>query len=121
MSRTSRSVAFPLVGAGGEGTPELVRGRLEDPTSRERPAGGADITSLDTGSLDKVMLNGTDIPTGIGNATAMAGDVVLGDANTGAGAEGIKWKMDLRKYKSGELYGRPSRSCGSAAEELSDL
>jgi regulator of RNase E activity RraA len=78
-------------------------------------------------SLNNVMLTGINIPVRIGNATVMPGDVVLGDEegvffipphlvkdaidaaqNTMARDEWIKSKMDLRKYKSSELYGRPS-------------
>lgn len=78
-------------------------------------------------ALSGVMLTGINVPVRIGNATVMPGDVVLGDEegllfippvavkdaiaaaeNTIARDEWIKQKMDLRKYKSGELYGRPS-------------
>jgi 4-hydroxy-4-methyl-2-oxoglutarate aldolase len=78
-------------------------------------------------SLSNVMITGINIPIRIGNATVMPGDVVLGDeeglffipphlvkdaidaaASTVARDEWIKQKMDLRKYKSSELYGRPS-------------
>src|SRR3954465_2955185 len=78
-------------------------------------------------SLNNGMLTGINIPVRIWNATVMPGDVVLGDeeglffipphlvkdaidaaANTKARDEWIKSKMDLRKYKSSELYGRPS-------------
>jgi regulator of RNase E activity RraA len=73
------------------------------------------------------MITGINIPIRIGNATVMPGDVVLGDEeglffipphlvkDAIAAAEGtmardewIKSKMDLRKYKSSELYGRPA-------------
>ena len=83
-------------------------------------------------SLSNVMLTGINIPIRIGNATVMPGDVVLGDEeglffipphlvkdaidaaqSTKARDEWIKSKMDLRKYKSSELYGRP----GSRAAE----
>ena len=76
--------------------------------------------------LNNVMLTGIDIPIRIGNATAMLGDVVLGDEeglffipphlvkeaieaaqSTMARDEWIKSKMDLRQYKSSDLYGRP--------------
>jgi 4-hydroxy-4-methyl-2-oxoglutarate aldolase len=78
-------------------------------------------------ALGNVMLTGINIPIRIGNATVMPGDVVLGDeegllfipphlvkasldaaANTAARDEWIKSKMDLRKYKSSDLYGRPT-------------
>jgi len=78
-------------------------------------------------SLSNVMLTGINIPIRIGGATVMPGDVVLGDEeglffipphlvkpsidaaqSTKARDEWIKQKMDLRKYKSSELYGRPS-------------
>jgi regulator of RNase E activity RraA len=78
-------------------------------------------------SLNNVMLTGINIPVRIGNATVMPGDVVLGDEegvffipphlvkgaidaaqSTMSRDEWIKSKMDLRKYKSSELYGRPS-------------
>jgi len=78
-------------------------------------------------AIANVMLTGINIPIRIGNATVMPGDIVLGDEeglffipphlvknaldaaqNTKARDEWIKSKMDLRKYKSSELYGRPS-------------
>jgi 4-hydroxy-4-methyl-2-oxoglutarate aldolase len=78
-------------------------------------------------SLGNVMITGINIPIRIGQATVMPGDVVLGDeegllfipphlvkdavdaaSGTIARDEWIKQKMDLRKYKSSELYGRPS-------------
>ena len=78
-------------------------------------------------SLGNVMLTGINIPLRVGNATVMPGDVVLGDEeglffipphlvkdaidaaeSTKARDEWIKQKMDLRKYKSSELYGRPT-------------
>jgi 4-hydroxy-4-methyl-2-oxoglutarate aldolase len=78
-------------------------------------------------ALSNVMLTGINIPIRIGNATVMPGDVVLGDEegllfipphlvqasldaaqSTIARDEWIKSKMDLRKYKSSELYGRPT-------------
>lgn len=78
-------------------------------------------------SLSNVMITGINIPIRIGNATVMPGDVVLGDEeglffipphlvqdavnaaeNTMARDTWIKQKMDQRKYKSSELYGRPS-------------
>jgi 4-hydroxy-4-methyl-2-oxoglutarate aldolase len=78
-------------------------------------------------ALGNVMLTGINIPIRIGTATVMPGDVVLGDEegllfipphlvqasvdaadSTKARDEWIKQKMDLRKYKSSELYGRPS-------------
>ena len=77
-------------------------------------------------SLNNVMLTGINIPVRIGNATVMPGDVVLGDEeglffipphlvkdaidaaqSTVARDEWIKSKMDLRQYKSSDLYGRP--------------
>lgn len=78
-------------------------------------------------ALGNVMLTGINIPLRVGNATVMPGDVVLGDEeglffipphlvkdaidaaeSTKARDEWIKQKMDLRKYKSSELYGRPT-------------
>jgi regulator of RNase E activity RraA len=78
-------------------------------------------------ALGNVMLTGINIPLRIGNATVMPGDVVLGDEeglffipphlvkdaieaaeSTKARDEWIKQKIDLRKYKSSELYGRPT-------------
>jgi 4-hydroxy-4-methyl-2-oxoglutarate aldolase len=77
-------------------------------------------------SLGNVMLTGINIPIRIGNTTVMPGDVVLGDEegllfipphlvtaalqaaeSTKARDEWIKQKMDLRKYKSSDLYGQP--------------
>jgi regulator of RNase E activity RraA len=75
-------------------------------------------------ALSGVMLTGVNIPIRIGSATVMPGDVVLGDEEgvtfipphvvqdvinaadrTRLRDEWIKSKMDLRKYKSSELYG----------------
>ena len=77
-------------------------------------------------ALSNVMLTAINIPIRIGNVTVMPGDVVLGDEegllfipphlvkdaidaaeSTRARDEWIKQKMDLGKYKSSELYGRP--------------
>ena len=77
-------------------------------------------------ALSNVMLTGINIPIRIGNATVMPGDMVLGDeegllfipphlvqasidaaAGTQARDEWIKQKMDLRQYKSSDLYGTP--------------
>jgi regulator of RNase E activity RraA len=77
-------------------------------------------------SLSGVMITGINIPIRIGSATVMPGDVVLGDeeglffipphllkdaidaaASTKARDEWIKQKMDLRQYKSTDLYGTP--------------
>jgi len=88
-------------------------------------------------ALSGVMLTGINIPIRIGAATVMPGDVVLGDEeglffipphlvkasidaaeSTKARDEWIKQKMDLRKYKSSELYGRPSDP--ALAKELED-
>lgn len=78
-------------------------------------------------SLQNVMLTGINIPIRIGQTTVMPGDVVLGDEegvmflpphlveeavnaaeSTKARDQWIKSKMDQRRYKSSELYGRPS-------------
>src|SRR4029078_5082765 len=75
-------------------------------------------------ALSGVMLTGINIPIRIGNSTVMPGDVVLGDEEgltfipphvvqdvingaerTKLRDEWIKSKMDLRKYKSSQLYG----------------
>jgi 4-hydroxy-4-methyl-2-oxoglutarate aldolase len=88
-------------------------------------------------ALGGVMITGINVPIRIGGATVMPGDVVLGDeeglffipphlvkdaidaaASTMARDEWIKQKMDLRKYKSSELYGRPSDP--ALAKELDD-
>jgi len=77
-------------------------------------------------ALGNVMRTGINNPIRIGNATVMPGDVVLGHEegllfipphlvsaaiqkgkSTRAGDEWIKKKMDLRQYKSSELYGTP--------------
>jgi len=77
-------------------------------------------------ALSNVMITGINVPIRVGNATVMPGDVVLGDdegllfipphlvkdairegESTKARDEWIKKKMDLRKYKSSELYGSP--------------
>ncbi len=88
-------------------------------------------------SLSNVMLTGINIPSRIGNATVMPGDIVLGDEegvffipphlvtaaldaaeSTKARDEWIKRKMDERKYKSSDLYGQPKDP--ALAKELQD-
>ena len=77
-------------------------------------------------SLGGAVLTGINIPVQIGQVTVMPGDVVFGDRDalffipphlvqdmvtsfesTQARFEWIKKKFDERKYKSGEIYGRP--------------
>lgn len=77
-------------------------------------------------SLRGVSLTGINIPVQIGDVTVMPGDIVLGNGeatffippsiveeivteyeSTQARYEWIKKKFDERKYKSGEIYGRP--------------
>src|SRR5438046_5118781 len=79
-----------------------------------------------TNSLGNVMMTEINLTIRVGNATVMPGDVVLGDEegllfipphlvkdairegeSTKARDEWIKKKMDLRQYKSGDLYGSP--------------
>lgn len=88
-------------------------------------------------ALSGVMLTGINIPIRIGAATVMPGDVVLGDEgglffipphlvkasieaaeSTKARDEWIKQKMDTRKYKSSDLYGRPRDP--ALAKEMDD-
>jgi len=73
------------------------------------------------------MLTGINVPVRIGNVTVMPGDVVLGDREgvyfippefakevvdkaeeTRIHDEWTKMKFDLKKYKSSEVYGRPT-------------
>ena len=79
------------------------------------------------GSLTEVMLTGVNVPVRIGDAIVMPGDIVLGDRDgilfippqlvedviasarsQRARDEWVKSKFDTGKYKSGEIYGRPS-------------
>jgi regulator of RNase E activity RraA len=79
------------------------------------------------GSLTNVMLSGINIPVRIGDAIVMPGDIVLGDrdgilfippqlveeviesARTQRLRDAwVKSKFDTGKYKSGEIYGRPT-------------
>jgi 4-hydroxy-4-methyl-2-oxoglutarate aldolase len=79
------------------------------------------------GSLTNVMLTGINVPIRIGDAIVMPGDVVLGDRDgilfippqlveeviesaktQRLRDEWVKAKFDTGKYKSGEIYGRPS-------------
>lgn len=79
------------------------------------------------GSLTNVMLTGVNVPVRIGDAIVMPGDIVLGDRDgilfippqlveeviesaksQRARDEWVKSKFDTGKYKSGEIYGRPS-------------
>ena len=74
------------------------------------------------------MLTGINVPVRIGNVTVMPGDVVLGDREgvyfippefakevvdkaeeTRIHDEWTKMKFDMKKYKSSEVYGRPTR------------
>jgi 4-hydroxy-4-methyl-2-oxoglutarate aldolase len=78
-------------------------------------------------SLTEVILSGVNIPVRIGDAIVLPGDIVLGDRDgilfippqlveeviesarsQRARDEWVKSKFDLGKYKSGEIYGRPS-------------
>jgi len=79
------------------------------------------------GSLTNVMLSGINVPVRIGDAIVMPGDIVLGDrdgilfippqlveeviesARTQRLRDAwVKSKFDTGKYKSGEIYGRPT-------------
>jgi 4-hydroxy-4-methyl-2-oxoglutarate aldolase len=78
-------------------------------------------------SLTDVMLTGVNVPVRIGDAIVMPGDIVLGDRDgilfippqlveevidsarsQRARDEWVKAKFDTGKYKSGEIYGRPT-------------
>ena len=78
-------------------------------------------------SLRNVMLTGINVPVRVGNATVMPGDVVLSDRDgvffippqlvqqvveaaerTQFRDEWFRQKFDTKKYKSSEIYGRPS-------------
>jgi regulator of RNase E activity RraA len=78
-------------------------------------------------ALGNVMMTGINVPVRIGKATVMPGDVVLGDEEgvifippqlvkpvveaaeaQQARDEWIKQKFDTGKYKSSEIYGRPT-------------
>ncbi len=78
-------------------------------------------------SLTNVMLTGVNVPIRIGNAIVMPGDIVLGDRDgvlfipphlveeiiesartQRLRDEWVKKKFDTGKYKSGEIYGRPT-------------
>ena len=79
------------------------------------------------GALTGALLSGVNIPVRIGGVTVMPGDIVLGDRDgilfipphlapeilASAKTQRLrdKWvkdKFDLGKYKSGEIYGRPT-------------
>jgi 4-hydroxy-4-methyl-2-oxoglutarate aldolase len=79
------------------------------------------------GSLTNVMLSGVNVPIRIGDAIVMPGDIVLGDRDgilfippqlveeviesartQRLRDEWVKKKFDTGKYKSGEIYGRPT-------------
>lgn len=79
------------------------------------------------GSLTNVMLTGVNVPVRIGDAIVMPGDIVMGDRDgilfiplhlaeeviesartQRLRDEWVKSKFDTGKYKSGEIYGRPS-------------
>lgn len=78
-------------------------------------------------AINNVMVTGINVPVRIGNATVLPGDVVLGDREgvyfipphlvqdvvdeaeiTHVHDEWTKIKFDTKKYKSSEIYGRPS-------------
>jgi regulator of RNase E activity RraA len=78
-------------------------------------------------AINSVMVTGINVPVRIGNTTVMPGDVVLGDREgvffipphlvqdivdeaeiTHVHDEWTKKKFDLGKYKSSEIYGRPT-------------
>lgn len=78
-------------------------------------------------SLRNVMLTGINVPVRVGSATVMPGDVVLSDRDgvffippqlvqevvdgaerTQFRDEWFRQKFDTKKYKSSEIYGRPS-------------
>lgn len=78
-------------------------------------------------AIQNVMVTGINVPVRIGHATVMPGDVVLGDREgvyfipphlvqdivdeaeiTHVHDEWTKKKFDERKYKSSEIYGRPT-------------
>lgn len=79
------------------------------------------------GALTGALLTGVNVPVRVGSVTVMPGDIVLGDRDGVlfipphlveeiiASAktqrlrdEWVKGKFDLGKYKSGEIYGRPT-------------
>ncbi len=79
------------------------------------------------GALTGALLTGVNVPVRIGDVTVMPGDIVLGDRDgilfipphlaeeivASAKTQRLrdKWvkdKFDLGKYKSGEIYGRPT-------------
>lgn len=79
------------------------------------------------GSLTNTMLTGINVPVRIGAAIVLPGDIVLGDRNgilfippqlveeviesartQRLRDEWVKKKFDTGKYKSGEIYGRPT-------------
>jgi len=79
------------------------------------------------GAINNVMVTGINVPVRIGNVTVLPGDIVLGDSEgvffipphlaqdiadeadiTHAHDVWTKLKFDEGKYKSSEIYGRPS-------------
>jgi 4-hydroxy-4-methyl-2-oxoglutarate aldolase len=90
------------------------------------------------GSLTNVMLSGINIPVRIGDAIVMPGDIVLGDRDgilfippqlveeviesartQRLRDEWVKTKLATGKYKSSEIYGRPSDP--KLAQELDEF
>jgi 4-hydroxy-4-methyl-2-oxoglutarate aldolase len=90
------------------------------------------------GSLTNVILSGINVPVRIGNAIVMPGDIVLGDRDgilfippqlveevinsartQRARDEWVKAKLATGKYKSSEIYGRPSDP--ALAKELDEF
>ncbi len=90
------------------------------------------------GSLTNVILSGVNVPVRIGDAIVLPGDIVLGDRDgilfippqlveevidsartQRARDEWVKAKLATGKYKSSEIYGRPSDP--ALAKELDDF
>jgi 4-hydroxy-4-methyl-2-oxoglutarate aldolase len=105
----------------------VIDGAIRDLTGIQKFGMGGYYRGAVPPAIQNVMVTGINVPVRIGNATVLPGDVVFGDAEgvyfipphlvqevvdeaeiTHVHDEWTKIKFDERKYKSSEIYGRPS-------------
>lgn len=105
----------------------VIDGAIRDLNGIAPTGMGGYFRSAVPAAINNVMVTGINVPVRIGNATVLPGDVVLGDREgvyfipphlvqdivdeaeiTHVHDEWTKIKFDERKYKSSEIYGRPS-------------
>ena len=118
---------FYYIMKGARGAGLVVDGAIRDLEGIRNMAMPAYFRTAHPTAIGNVMLTGINVPVRIGKATVMPGDVVLGDEEgvffippqlvkpvveaaeaQQARDEWIKKQFDTGKYKSSEIYGRPS-------------